>query len=237
LKVSPRVYSANKGESPITTNQLGSPLKQPRLGKPASPEEAEKVIFLESSRSDSGRSCDAEKPKIRSSDKYLIKHGRKELIQRIDNTIKRKRDEDAEGYELQMKNKAIMDCLKPKRGKEEPCEIKIRALKFLVEAYEAQQAYAGVDFEAELYRARDDECQHDGKAEREEEYERKLWKCINIFRDEIPSKSREKFLLDKSQSKRDVLLGIIQDREDEDRRRDALREEKRRENGNKFDKK
>ena len=62
-------------------------------------------------------------------------------------------------------------------------------------------------------------------------------KCIKIFRDEIPIKSREKFLLDKSQSKRDVLLNIIKEREEEDRRREALREEKRRESGNKLEKK
>lgn len=140
MKVSPRVYSANKGESPITTNQLSSPSKQPRLGNFASPEVIEKVIYLESYGSESGCSCDAEEPKILSSDKYLIKHRRSELIQRIDNNIKRKRENDEESYELQMKNKSIMDCLKPKRGKklEVPCEIKITALKFLAEAYDAQ---------------------------------------------------------------------------------------------------
>lgn len=62
-------------------------------------------------------------------------------------------------------------------------------------------------------------------------------KCIKIFRNEIRMKSQEKFRVDKSQSKRDVLLNIINGREEEDRRRDALKEEKKRENGSKLEKK
>ena len=53
-----------------------------------------------------------------------------------------------------MKNKSIMDCLKPKRGKklELPCDSKIKALKFLVEAYEVEHQYDEVDFEDEMYK-------------------------------------------------------------------------------------
>ena len=89
-----------------------------------------------------------------------------------------------------MKNKSIMDCLKPKRGKklELPCDSKIKALKFLVEAYEVEHQYDEVDFEDEMYKV---QCHHDFKVDREEEYERKLLKCIKVFREEIPVKSRE----------------------------------------------
>lgn len=39
-----------------------------------------------------------------------------------------------------MKNKAVIDCLKPKKGKqiETPCEIKIKALKFIADSYNLQ---------------------------------------------------------------------------------------------------
>ena len=59
-----------------------------------------------------------------------------------------------------------MDCMKPKRGQklEVPCEIKIKALKFLAAAYERQDEYEDVDFEDEMYR---EQCHHDFKTDKE----------------------------------------------------------------------
>lgn len=170
------------------------------------------MIYLESFDSESGLSCadDTEKKleKQLSRERYLINLRGSQLINAIDNQIKKKREEDELAYDQLMKKKAIMDCMKPKRGKklEIPCEIKIRALKFLTEAFEAQRSYEDVDFEDEVYR---EQCHHDFKGDREEEYEQKLLKSVNEFHKEIPGKSREKFLADKALSKRNLILNII----------------------------
>ena len=93
---------------------------------------------------------------------------------------------------------------------EVPCEVKIKALKFLAQAYGRENEYEDIDFDSEEYRKL---CSHDFKVDNAKNYEQKLLKSIGSFSREIPSKSREKFIRDKANTKQKIIMNIINSRE------------------------
>lgn len=60
------------------------------------------------------------------------------LLKAIDNTIKRKKMEDPVYYEEIQRTKSVLNCLKPRKGQKMqlPCDIKMKALRFLKNVHE-----------------------------------------------------------------------------------------------------
>jgi hypothetical protein len=131
--------------------------------------EAPALEYLDRSQSsDCSSSCSVDengdyRAKAMNRDKYLVTKKGQALIDAIDNTVQRKKDEDPIGYAQTIKNKSIMDCLQPKRGQKVdiPCEVKMKALKFLHQAY-GMQNEVDVDYDDPIYKYL---CDHDFKTD------------------------------------------------------------------------
>ena len=102
--------------------------------------------------------------------KYLMRPDAKKMIEKLDETIARKKEEDPIGYRYLMERKAVMNALKPRKGHGVtiPCHLKMKAFKFLCKCFEIGD-YEELDFDADHFKRG---CTHAYKEEKMEEFEK-----------------------------------------------------------------
>jgi hypothetical protein len=122
------------------------------------------------------------------SKKYLIQLSREQLIRELDERIRRKKEEDPEGFEVQSRVNSLLHILKPKKGFgiTLPCHFKMKSFRFLLKIFGVSE-YDTLDFELDNFKAH---CEHEFEEDKDLQFESQIFAWIEAFKQEILANKR-----------------------------------------------